>query len=98
MKHGEHDDDVVVEEPPAETKLEPPKDRYQGIRCPRCFWRPEASSRWQCRRPCFHVWNTFDTRGRCPACSYQWLETQCLKCLTMSPHEAWYEPGGGGAA
>jgi hypothetical protein len=66
------------------------KGRDQGIRCPVCAWRPRADSRWSCR--CHHTWNTFDTRGRCPACNYQWLETQCLSCHVMSPHEAWYAP------
>ncbi len=76
---------------PPDTKRAPPKDPYQGIRCPKCFWRPVASSRWMCRQPCFHVWNTFDTRGKCPACQYQWQDTQCLACSRMSPHEDWYE-------
>ena len=63
-------------------------DKFRGIRCPACGWRPLRSSRWQCR--CLHVWNTFDTRGKCPGCAYQWTETQCLQCHVMSPHEAWY--------
>lgn len=58
------------------------------IRCPRCTWEPGRHDRWMCR--CLHVWNTFDTHGLCPACAYQWLETQCLRCLVMSPHEHWY--------
>ena len=63
------------------------------IRCPRCGWEPGRHDRWICR--CFHVWNTFDTRGVCPGCGYQWLETQCLRCKVMSRHEDWYvvEPG-----
>jgi hypothetical protein len=39
---------------------------------------------------CLHVWNTFDTRGVCPACGHQWKETQCLRCQAWSPHEEWY--------
>ncbi len=58
------------------------------IRCPRCGWKPSREDRWQCS--CLHVWNTFDTRGRCPACSKQWLDTQCRRCAEWSPHEAWY--------
>jgi len=64
------------------------KFRDRGIRCPKCGWRPRARDRWQCT--CLHVWNTFDTRGKCPACTLQWHETACLSCLVMSPHEAWY--------
>lgn len=81
-----------------ELKRAPEKDRYQGIRCPKCFWRPVASSRWFCGRMgpakgqrCLCVWNTFDTRGKCPECSYQWKDTACLKCAKWSPHEDWYE-------
>jgi hypothetical protein len=36
------------------------------------------------------VWNTFETRARCPGCSKQWHVTQCLSCRAVSPHEDWY--------
>ena len=44
---------------------------------------------------CLHVWNTFDTRGVCPACGHEWKETQCLRCKAWSKHDDWYaeEPG-----
>jgi hypothetical protein len=58
------------------------------IRCPKCQWRPEADARWSCR--CRHLWNTFETRGLCPACGYQWTATACLRCGQMSPHSEWY--------
>jgi len=53
----------------------------------------KPSDRWQCL--CGHVWNTFDTAGRCPACSKQWKETCCLPpiaggCGRWSPHLDWY--------
>lgn len=60
------------------------------IRCPRCAWRPTALDRWQCYPGCDTVWNTFWTRGLCPGCGHQWLETACLKCRVTSPHEQWY--------
>lgn len=63
------------------------------IRCPRCRWKPHRLDRWGCR--CGHSWNTFDTRGRCPRCDYQWRNTQCLRCHEFSPHEDWYAPGSG---
>jgi hypothetical protein len=63
-------------------------DRYRGIRCPKCKWRPGRHDRWQCS--CSHIWNTFDTRGVCPSCSHAWKDTQCLACGQWSPHEAWY--------
>jgi hypothetical protein len=36
------------------------------------------------------VWNTFETRGRCPGCRKQWRVTVCLACGVGSPHEDWY--------
>ena len=64
-------------------------DRGPRIRCPKCGWEPRAEDRWQCA--CLHVWNTFDTRGRCPACERQWRMTQCLRCEVLSRHDDWYE-------
>jgi hypothetical protein len=66
-------------------------DRFRRIRCPLCAWRPVASSRWFCSQCNDCTWNTFDTRGRCPKCSYQWKYTACLSCHKFSPHEDWYE-------
>jgi hypothetical protein len=71
-----------------------------GIRCPRCAWRPDASSRWRCAwvdtpepyfDSCGTVWNTFSTKGRCPGCHHQWQWTSCLRCSQWSPHSDWYE-------
>lgn len=58
------------------------------IRCPRCGWTPRAEDRWMCLCGC--VWNTFDTRGRCPECRRRWRETQCLACGAWSRHDDWY--------
>ena len=88
-KHGPDPEQELIDA--LQAAEEKPEVPYDGIRCPRCGWRPTASSRWQCLQPCFHVWNTFDTRGHCPGCGYQWLQTQCLACHVMSPHEEWYE-------
>jgi hypothetical protein len=63
-------------------------DRYKRIRCPKCKWQPGRADRWQCA--CRHVWNTFDTRGVCPACRFAWQDTQCLRCHEWSPHIEWY--------
>jgi len=66
------------------------------IRCPKCAWSPQRSDRWMCA--CGHTWNTFDTRGICPACDAAWKDTQCLRCHAWSPHDSWYvdEPGEAG--
>jgi hypothetical protein len=58
------------------------------VACPRCRFSPRSTDRWYCK--CGHRWNTFDTRGRCPACGYQWKETACLVCGEASPHADWY--------
>ena len=65
------------------------RDRGPRIRCPKCRWEPRAHDRWQC--VCLHVWNTFETRGRCPACATEWRVTECLRCRALSPHDDWYE-------
>ena len=62
------------------------------IECPKCQWEPDGGAYWQCN--CGHVWNTFDTAGRCPACSYQWKHTCCptfIGCGRFSPHIDWYK-------
>ncbi len=59
-----------------------------GIRCPQCKWTPRTKILWACK--CGHHWNTFDTRGLCPACGYQWEITGCLQCGAVSPHPEWY--------
>jgi len=82
--------DLKTRVPEAETAMrDKAPERGQRIRCPRCAWQPRPADTWQCT--CLHVWNTFDTRGKCPNCSLQWHVTQCLKCQEHSPHEDWYE-------
>lgn len=63
------------------------------IRCPACRWQPGKHDSWVCDPGCGNRWNTFATRGRCPACNKQWRETACLRCAAWSPHEEWYERG-----
>ncbi len=58
------------------------------VACPRCHLSPKSSDLWGCT--CGNRWKTFDTRGLCPACSYQWKETACLMCGESSPHADWY--------
>ncbi len=59
-----------------------------GIRCPHCKWTPRAKNLWSCK--CGHHWNTFDTRGLCPGCSFQWEITVCLQCGAVSRNPEWY--------
>ena len=75
---------------------------FGRIRCPRCRWQPNASSRWSCADcafpeyyfgGCGTAWNTFSTRGLCPGCGHQWHWTICLACGGWALHEDWYERG-----
>ena len=75
-------------------------EQFSRIRCPRCQWQPDASSRWLCWsgdgpeppfEACGTSWNTFATRGRCPGCAHQWQWTSCLRCDEWSLHEDWYD-------
>jgi hypothetical protein len=89
-KTSNSDESIIVE------KLKETPVDFSRIRCPLCRWQPSASSRWFCADDDFHFgcgtdWNTFDTRGICPGCNYQWKWTDCLRCFRSSPHEAWYE-------
>jgi hypothetical protein len=58
------------------------------VACPRCHLSPKSTDRWYCS--CGNRWNTFETRGLCPACNYQWKETACPVCGELSPHADWY--------
>lgn len=63
-------------------------DVIAGVRCPKCNWTPRVGSRWSCR--CGHIWNTFETRGVCPSCTFEWQVTMCLQCGETSRHAEWY--------
>jgi hypothetical protein len=58
------------------------------IGCPKCKWMPDGGNHWLCS--CGHEWNTFDTKGKCPACNVQWEDTYCPACGEPSEHETWY--------
>lgn len=61
----------------------------EKIQCPHCEWHPDGQPWWACTK-CNHLWNTFDTYARCPACGHQHDDTQCPHCDKVSPHEDWY--------
>ncbi|MGI9054625.1 MAG: hypothetical protein ACR2F2_02350 [Pyrinomonadaceae bacterium] len=76
------------------------KTDFQRIRCPLCKWQPDSSSRWFCADAdapeffyggCGAMWNTFETRGKCPGCNHQWRWTSCLRCGCWARHEDWYQ-------
>lgn len=67
-------------------------DENTRIACPKCEWEPDGGKYWACS--CGHIWNTFETAAKCPACGKQWKLTQCVRfkggCGQLSPHEDWY--------
>jgi hypothetical protein len=80
------DSPVIV--PSRDVKEKGDDSSSSHIRCPLCGWSPRKEDKWFCT--CGNAWNTFDTGGVCPACLYQWAETQCLSCSRWSPHSDWY--------
>jgi len=66
--------------------------REEKIACPKCNWEPDGGEYWSCA--CGHVWDTFKTAARCPACGKQYEHTQCIRyvggCNASSPHLDWY--------
>lgn len=62
------------------------------ICCPKCEWENDGADHWHCT--CGHIWNTFETTGRCPNCARIWQDTQCPSsaggCAEWSPHIDWY--------
>lgn len=59
------------------------------VQCPDCEWSPDGDKHWGCT--CGHLWNTFETKGKCPKCKTQWEETRCPGCASLTPHKAWYK-------
>lgn len=65
------------------------------ISCPKCNWKPGSEDNWICE--CGHIWNTFETSGKCPKCQKVWTETQCPDpeeaggCGSWSKHLDWYK-------
>jgi hypothetical protein len=60
------------------------------IRCPKCLFQPPADHCWICK--CDHVWNTFETAGRCPSCHVNWVSVVCPCCSELSDRQRWYAP------
>ncbi|GHN01550.1 hypothetical protein WSM22_30390 [Cytophagales bacterium WSM2-2] len=65
------------------------KKEDRVIQCSICGWTPDGVAHWRCT--CGHQWNTFKTRGKCPACNFQWEKTWCPGCGEPTLHESWYK-------
>lgn len=64
------------------------RSAVEPVACPQCSYQPADDDVWQC--DCGHLWNTFATKGRCPACSKTHDTTACPACDAASEHNAWY--------
>lgn len=58
--------------------------------CPHCHASPPVGPFWRC--PAGHMFDPFETRGACIACSSRFEVTACTTCQQVSPHLAFYPP------
>jgi DNA-directed RNA polymerase subunit RPC12/RpoP len=68
-----------------------PGQRRDGIACPACGFVPVKGMMWMCAPDgCGALFDTFETRARCPQCDAQFSWTACLACGKASAYQAWY--------
>ena len=61
------------------------------VACPGCAYVPSPYDRWVCAPDgCGHMWDTFETRAKCPECGALFPWTTCPGCSKTYPHAAWY--------
>jgi Zn-dependent protease len=65
--------------------------RHDGCACPHCAIGPPKGRYWVCEH-CQTRFDTFDTRGKCPACGAWYLEPQCPHCRHSTHIDRWFEP------
>jgi len=62
--------------------------RRPGFACPSCRTAPPMGAYWTCGK-CGQPFDTFATRGVCPHCAAQYLQTMCLDCQEQRPINDW---------
>ena len=62
--------------------------RRPGFACPSCRTAPPVGAYWKCGK-CEQPFDTFETRGVCPHCAAQYLNTMCLDCQEQRPMSDW---------
>jgi hypothetical protein len=65
--------------------------RHDECVCPNCSIGPPRGPFWVCEH-CQTRFDTFDTRGKCPACGAWYLEPQCPHCRRSNHIDRWFEP------
>ncbi len=63
--------------------------RHGHCLCPGCGTAPPMGACWVCEH-CQSRFDTFDTRGKCPACGAWYLETTCPFCRTTHHIDRWF--------
>jgi len=64
--------------------------KHQDFACPACQAHPPMAALWRCA--CGAAFDTFATRGHCPACNAEFAVTQCTSCGARHPLAQWYVP------
>ena len=62
------------------------------IACPHCSWEPDGGRHWYCA--CGAVYDVFATNARCPKCTNEIENVQCMPselggCHRESPYMDW---------
>jgi Zn-dependent protease len=70
--------------------------KHTECACPRCLTAPPQGPFWVCEE-CRTRFDTFATRGKCPACGAWYLPTTCPHCRETNHIDRWfaYRPGVG---
>jgi predicted amidophosphoribosyltransferase len=65
--------------------------RREDVACPACGTPPLVGAMWSCGPDgCGFLFDTFETKARCPKCEAHFAVTWCPTCGKPSPHRAWY--------
>jgi Zn-dependent protease len=63
--------------------------RHRDCACPSCDTCPPRGTFWACEH-CETRFDTFRTRGKCPACGAWYLETGCPHCRARHHIDEWF--------
>jgi Zn-dependent protease len=64
--------------------------RHRECACPSCHANPPSGPFWLCEH-CATRFDTFTTRGKCPACGAWYLDTTCPHCRARHHIDRWFE-------
>ena len=67
--------------------------RRDGFACPSCKAVPRTGDLWKCGQ-CGNRFDTFQSKGVCPACGAQFPATRCMECGEAHPISEWTAPVG----